>query len=481
MKKKILVFVSILALSSTSYATSTSDLPPLPTSEEVVSHSSEKEKSLWNKVLDFFGFGEEAKPEEAKKTSEETTPTSETLDNSESSAIKIDANKTIEIHSSIQAPLVMKLPDMPQNTPEPATLPEQKVIPTTTDNDHPDDKTPTPEPVPSESSIATPVSNSPVSDKKPTENTNVALPMGFEPEKDDSTLAQVPKPESKPINETIKQDVQKEIPPVPSQTLEASATQAPEEIKTPSTEEPAKVEEKPTSSPLSDEIIKKQPQPKEPSEVSKYRKQLQERLNQTQDLPQIPKEEVNKNTAATTNTDNDSKQLKFMNDEAQVLTLPNDDLVLGELTEEALLDLVNFSTYVTLFWHNYYIIKNEPARQAIDDFIKDYDSKSPLHTKNEISEAFTEAFNAIDRDSVYELINLLENYPILQMTDRNGNSLLHRAVSAENYSAVKFLLMRGVHLSATNSEGDTAMDIADSKNNQSIITLLKAAGARTNP
>ena len=269
-------------------------------------------------------------------------------------------------------------------------------------------------------------------------------------------------------------DIQKETPSVP-------VAQIPEEIQTPSTEEPSKVEENPVSSPLSDEIIKKQPQPEEPSEVSKYRKQLQERLNQTQDLPQIPKEEVNKNTAATANADSDLKQLKFINDEAQVLTLPNDDLVLGELTEEALLDLVNFSTYVTLFWHNYYIIKNEPARQAIDDFIKDYDSKSPLHTKNDISEAFTEAFNAIDRNSVYELINLLENYPILQMTDQNGNSLLHRAVSAENYSAVKFLLMRGIHLSATNSEGDTAMDIADSKNNQSIITLLKAAGARTNP
>jgi ankyrin repeat protein len=72
----------------------------------------------------------------------------------------------------------------------------------------------------------------------------------------------------------------------------------------------------------------------------------------------------------------------------------------------------------------------------------------------------------------------MNNFPLLQATDSNGNTLLHLAATDNNYQLVKFLIMRGVNLTALNNNVETALTISEMENNQAISNILKQAGAR---
>ncbi len=216
----------------------------------------------------------------------------------------------------------------------------------------------------------------------------------------------------------------------------------------------------------------------EASNVKTYRQHFQDRLNKTQQLPEISKDDLNPVAAPE---EANPAQMKFVNDEAQVLILPNDEVVLGEVTKESQLELMDLNSYLKIFWDNYYSIKNEPARKAINNFIKNYDAnfnKQDTTIKNENIDALSEAFKAIDRNNIYDFINLLDSYPIIQLVDCDGNTLLHKAVYKNNYPAAKFLIMKGIDLSTKNNQGVTALEIAVSQNSHEIETLLRSAGAK---
>lgn len=72
----------------------------------------------------------------------------------------------------------------------------------------------------------------------------------------------------------------------------------------------------------------------------------------------------------------------------------------------------------------------------------------------------------------------MDSYPIIQLVDCDGNTLLHKAVYKNNYPAAKFLIMKGIDLSTKNNQGVTALEIAVSQNNHEIETLLRSAGAK---
>jgi len=67
------------------------------------------------------------------------------------------------------------------------------------------------------------------------------------------------------------------------------------------------------------------------------------------------------------------KNKRFISNESQVLLLPDDDVVLGRLTEEARLTQMDFRTYSKLFWKEYYRLSREKQRQVIEEFIDNYD------------------------------------------------------------------------------------------------------------
>ena len=210
--------------------------------------------------------------------------------------------------------------------------------------------------------------------------------------------------------------------------------------------------------------------------VKSYREHLKERLNKPKELPKILVKDLTQNSAQ----DLDQAQIKFANDESQVLLLPNDEVVLGEVTTESQLSLIDLSSYVQIFWDNYNNIKDEPARQLINNFVNNYDSnfnKQRPYSQKEVDDILVEAFKAIDKNSIYDLMNLLDIYPILQLVDHKGDTLLHKSVYKNNYSAAKFLIMKGIDISIRNNQDLTALDVAIAQKKPNIETLLRAAGA----
>ena len=71
----------------------------------------------------------------------------------------------------------------------------------------------------------------------------------------------------------------------------------------------------------------------------------------------------------------DNKIIEIRNplNEAQVLILPNDDIVLGVLVDEAKLEQMDFRSYIDKFWENYNKLKREPRRLEIERFVENYD------------------------------------------------------------------------------------------------------------
>ena len=326
----------------------------------------------------------------------------------------------------------------------------------------PDDELPTkPEAIANKTS---PLNASEASDttskNTPVQNITLSVPTTDDKSANNNKALTVNTP---PIPDTpAKNANSKNNPPLPAtgNLLEPKTDKLPENVK------------------LTQDSVAQSSQNSEALNVKTYRQHLQDRLNKTQKLPEISKEDLNP-VPATEEANPD--QTKFVNDEAQVLILPNDEVVLGEVTKESQLDLMDLNSYLKIFWNNYNSIKNEPARQAINNFIENYDAnfnKPGASVKNENMDALSEAFKAVDKNNIYDLINLLDGYPIIQLVDCDGNTLLHKAVYKNNYSAVKFLIMKGIDLSIKNNQGVTALEIAVLQNRPEIETLLRSAGAK---
>lgn len=112
--------------------------------------------------------------------------------------------------------------------------------------------------------------------------------------------------------------------------------------------------------------------------VSKYTKQVQNSKS-IKELPKITSDEIEKSDKSNSASDekiDDGKQLKFIEDEAKVLSIPNDDVVLGELTNEAKLEQVDFREYAIKFWEFYNTLAREPKRKEIDNFIQKFDDNA---------------------------------------------------------------------------------------------------------
>lgn len=116
------------------------------------------------------------------------------------------------------------------------------------------------------------------------------------------------------------------------------------------------------------------------SEVLKYQEQLRFKKDSPDDVPQISKEDLKTAEGATDEeytsisaAEFDAEKVQFISNETQVLMLPNDDVVLGKLTNEAQLALMSMYSYLEIFWKNYDRIERMPKRMEINQFINDYD------------------------------------------------------------------------------------------------------------
>jgi len=118
--------------------------------------------------------------------------------------------------------------------------------------------------------------------------------------------------------------------------------------------------------------------PKEPeTSVSRFVKTFESKGANQIELPKITDEDFiahdDGEVVQHESIELDPKQLQFMNNEAQVLILPNDDVVLGDITTEARINDMDLHTYIKMFWKNYDVLKREPKREEIEQFIENYD------------------------------------------------------------------------------------------------------------
>ena len=521
MKKKILTLLYVLILHSNAHSASEPQLPPpLPSSEEII-NSENKGNSFWDKTLNFFGLGN--KKQENKKVLAQEKQAEKTAND-----LGYKNNNTAGVNSESPAKnlaaITKELPNSPSapnsdnvlinNKNQSTDKSSLQKVPDISDLKLPDGIKPDEE-LPTKPEVATsnnsapsipPLSGEGIKKETKTDTSDLQLPDGIKPDEELPSKSEAIANKTSPLNASEASDTISKNTPVQNITLSLPATddksvnnnKALTVDTPPIPDTPAKnansknnpplpvtgnllepkTDKLPENVKLTQDSAAQSSQNSEALNVKTYRQHLQDRLNKTQKLPEISKEDLN---PVPTTEEANPDQTKFVNDEAQVLILPNDEVVLGEVTKESQLDLMDLNSYLKIFWNNYNSIKNEPTRQAINNFIENYDAnfnKPGASVKSENMDALSEAFKAVDKNNIYDLINLLDGYPIIQLVDCDGNTLLHKAVYKNNYSAVKFLIMKGIDLSIKNNQGVTALEIAVLQNRPEIETLLRSAGAK---
>lgn len=158
----------------------------------------------------------------------------------------------------------------------------------------------------------------------------------------------------------------------------------------------------------------------------------------------------------------DQDRLYFVNAESVMLLLEDDDVVLGKLTKKAYLDSLHGKDYINLFLKTYVSQMESKKAHMMDSFIRKYEF---LHEGRDASvlseqEAKKLAFEALKRDNIDDLRIFINNYPILQSYDRNGNNMLMLAIELDNVPISKFLLIKGADLFGQNSDGESILSIS---------------------
>ncbi|MFV9897532.1 ankyrin repeat domain-containing protein, partial [Rickettsia conorii] len=182
------------------------------------------------------------------------------------------------------------------------------------------------------------------------------------------------------------------------------------------------------------------------------------------------------------NVNNETSELvtKFVKDETQMLLLPDDDIVLGKLTEQATLEQMDMYAYIELFQKKEEWIASAERRKVVESFIKydnDINKKKDIYANLSYCSAVENAFRAVDRNNLFGLRALLDVYPILQEKGRSGETLLIAAIYNDNYYLAKFLVIRSIKISTLNDECQYPLDIALAQGNANIACMLiKAKG-----
>lgn len=197
----------------------------------------------------------------------------------------------------------------------------------------------------------------------------------------------------------------------------------------------------------------------------------------------IPKTPIKEATSARINTvleknnsEEDSKELAlFIQDEIQMLHLPNDEIVLGVLTEEARIEQMEIRSFITMFRQIYNRQKQEANRNKVDNFIDHYSRYFHLTQPPALNRILLDnAFEAIRQNNLIALKTILDYYPILQKQDRYDYTLLHEAAKLNNYYVAKFLLIRGININILDNQCRTALEVAD-QYNSIVACLIKQA------
>lgn len=184
---------------------------------------------------------------------------------------------------------------------------------------------------------------------------------------------------------------------------------------------------------------------------------------------------VKTNPVSTTQPVQSPEVIKFAKDETQMVLLPNDDVVLGALTDDARLEQMDMYQFIKIAKQSYDRKSQIKKRHLIENFINSYYNN--LHTIKLVPDNVMDtAFESVKKNNLFVLRTFVDNYQILQRRGENNYTLLHEAAESGNYYMAKFLIIRGININAVNCQYKTALGIAEDENNNVSCIIKKALG-----
>ena len=168
---------------------------------------------------------------------------------------------------------------------------------------------------------------------------------------------------------------------------------------------------------------------------------------------------------------------KFIQDELVMFLIPDDDVVLGKVSKDASLEMMDGKDYIRLFWEGYDYALRAPKDYETELFITTYNHHYVNYARFPMSntEAKEVAFDAVMRGNIDNMRTMLDNYQILQASDKYGNSLLIEAVEMNDLAIARLLLLRGVDLYKINNKGESALSIAEEYGPEAMRNLMQDA------
>jgi hypothetical protein len=458
MKKNFLIFISILILDYTvSFAENKEELPALPSSfgvQEDEGIKNSEDKSIWQKIKSYIGFGADEKPSSQKQLEQHDSaiipPIEKTKEAEQRPESKgIDGEKAIDKITSDNiagnTDEGLAAINLPRNSGNEVDSPDQLKLPEGFDEDPANkegglsklaqgvnnlDNTPLREALEDKAKEASNLQSMPETPKKAIEELSTPqLPEMIEDKAKASNIQSLPETPKKAIEElstpqlpealedkakeasnlqslpeTPKKEIEElstpqllemiedkakeasniqSLPETPKKEIEElSPPQLPEMIEDKAKAEESSVSETATPTAVVEDTKSTIPQyadtlnttPKKEIGILKYKREFEVKNNsKLAEVPKISESELSRKDKSNAGIEEDDpKQLTFVSNEAQVLILPNDDIVLGVLTEEAELDQTDFRSYITKFWDNYNRLKREPKHLEIERFIDNY-------------------------------------------------------------------------------------------------------------
>ncbi|KJV61714.1 ankyrin repeats family protein [Rickettsia amblyommatis str. Ac/Pa] len=376
----------------------------------------------------------------------------------------VPPQRPVQIYKPTNLPPMHK--PIPLNPPSDANKEEESVAPIV------------PPSIPNMPAVAPPVVSPPVTQ----DTTSSTMPTTVPPAGTPAVPSNVPAPPVMPTNQPSTQPITPTSPntPVTTPSKVVPTTDSSAELNN-SQETFVAVSDVPKkqdwNTPLIPFIVMK---PNQPQPLEKQINNNQPTNNQEKSPPvSSPNVTIQKQD---NNVNNETSELvtKFVKDETQVLLLPDDDIVLGKLTEQATLEQMDMYAYIELFQKKEKWIASAERRKVVESFIKydnDINKKKDIYANLSYCSAVENAFRAVDRNNLFGLRALLDVYPILQEKGGSGETLLTAAIYNDNYYLAKFLVIRGIKISTLNDECQYPLDIALAQGNANIACMLiKAKG-----
>ena len=178
----------------------------------------------------------------------------------------------------------------------------------------------------------------------------------------------------------------------------------------------------------------------------------------------------------------------------KVFENPNDDVVLGQVTEESEIENMDFKSYANLYQQMTLANSKKQNKDKVEKFIKN--SKSKTHRKidpdsvkmmmdnnPEFALSFSKdevnylTISAVKNGDLELLRLMIDNYYSLDINDKDGNSLLMLAVMNKQEKIVAYLLRKGINPNIANIDNQTPLLIASRNHYHLILRMLKESGA----